>query len=201
MGESAAEPSDVSGAVAAADTVLFLTRSLEPRDREACIDLLAASGDDALFVSLAGLPEDRISSWRARTGDGAKFGVVIADDIRRSAAAVEGAPASERVRTVDDPSNLTRLGVELSNVLHDWADGDTDTALCFHSMTALLQYVDRKQAFRFLHVLSNHVRSVGATAHFHMDPAAHDETAIGTFASLVDATVERDDGGWSIRSR
>jgi hypothetical protein len=62
--------------------------------------------------------------------------------------------------------------------------------VCFGSLTKLLQYVDLKTAFRFLHVMTRQVKQVGAVAHFHIAPDAHDEQTLATIQSLFDRIVD-----------
>lgn len=84
---------------------------------------------------------------------------------------------------------------------HDIAThlGGASHTICFDSITPLLQYVDSKQAYRFLHTLGGHIQSANAVAHYHMDPVAHDEQSVALVTSLVDAVVEIEESGdWTI---
>jgi len=66
----------------------------------------------------------------------------------------------------------------------------------------MCQYVELETAYGFLHTIA--VRfpyAADATAHFHMDPAAHDESTVDLFASLCDAVVGVGDDEPAVRIR
>lgn len=69
--------------------------------------------------------------------------------------------------------------------------------MCFHSITALLQYADLSCVFRFLHVLTRHVDTVDGVAHYHIDPTAHDAQTLATIETLFDTVIEYEDGDWT----
>jgi hypothetical protein len=148
-----------------------------------------------------------MEDWKRRVGPEhpARTSFVTADDGMRSAAA--GAPAGAAlpgnmtVNTVSSPSDLTGLGMHISEQLSEW-DGDGNRiVLDFDSLTTLLEYAPRESVFKFMHVLKGRVDSADAVAHYHMDPAAHEPQEISTFKSLMDAVIEVEDGEWSVASR
>jgi hypothetical protein len=98
------------------------------------------------------------------------------------------------VTRVGDPSDLTRLGITVSRLLAE-SDGEEPPVACVHSLTELLQYVDRRRLFRFLHLLKNRIDSVEANAHYHMDPSAHDPQVVSVFESLFDVVVRVEENG------
>lgn len=102
-----------------------------------------------------------------------------------------------RMETVEDPGDVRQLGIVLSRALERWeaASGTTvpDHAhLCFDSVTALLEHVDERQAFQFLHILTRRVEAAGAVAHYHLDPEACGERTVATLSPLFDDVVEVD---------
>lgn len=92
------------------------------------------------------------------------------------------------VERVSSPSNLTEIGVALSRHLHDM-EGER-IVVCVRSLTALLQYVDGKQAYQFLNALTNQLASAGALAHYHLEPSAHDDQVVTTLSALFGAVIE-----------
>jgi hypothetical protein len=129
--------------------------------------------------------------------------VVLAGEATRSAAgaaSLDDGP-SPRITTVSSPGDLTGLGIEISEQLEAWADDGNQTVVCFHTLTTLFQYVDLEPAFQFLHVLTSRVRIADARAHYHVDPAAHDERELNTMRTLFDAVVAPSDDGWTVRTR
>ena len=105
------------------------------------------------------------------------------------------------VTAIEEPGDLTGLAMRMDDRFEEWrqsAAEDTHRAVCFGSLTTLLQFVDLETAFRFLHVMTRQVAQVGAVAHFHIAPDAHDEQTLATIKSLFDFVVEAgasEDGG------
>lgn len=94
------------------------------------------------------------------------------------------------VETVPDPSNLTRLGVAITEFLSDCDDAET-LHLCLSSLTVLLQYAGVEQVSQFLHALSGQVVDHDAVAYAPIDPGAHDERTLRTLMQFCDVTVDR----------
>ncbi len=76
-----------------------------------------------------------------------------------------------------------------------WAKNQNQTVICFHSLTALIQYADLQRVFRFLHVLTARIDLIDAVAHFHMDPGAHDAQTRNTLVQLFDAVINIGEDG------
>lgn len=185
--------------------VLLLAPALNAWADEVCVDLLTLSSpsrERILWVTFTQSPEDRLDHWRAYAGSQAPVagGIVAVDSQHRS---LDTEPASEvelgdvaiAVEFVSSPGNLTGIGIEVVDFLEEWADADEPIAVCVHSLTPLLQYVDLKQAYKFLHVFTGRITAADAVAHYHMDPTAHDDQTVNTIKSLFDAVVEVGDDG------
>lgn len=104
-------------------------------------------------------------------------------------------PNQPVIDTVSSPADLTGIGIKITEYLRafentQYGDGPGPTAICFDSLTALLQYTTEERAFRFLHTLTMWVRQSNATAHYHIDPTAHDTQTIATLEPLFDATLD-----------
>ncbi|UIP00771.1 hypothetical protein Hbl1158_05270 [Halobaculum sp. CBA1158] len=84
------------------------------------------------------------------------------------------------------PQDLTGLCMKWQDALEE-ARGRGDLFVAFDSVTALLQYVDLREAYRFLHTLVAGVHQAGARAQFYLDPDAHDEQTVSTVQGLFDA--------------
>lgn len=191
-----------------ARNVLLLAPPLDDRSDAVCGALLGAAeptATDLVFVTLARSPDDRIDRWRRAAGGAvpAKVGVVAATESDRATTARGSSDGVDGpiVGSVRSPGDLTGLGIELSDRLEAWADDGNRTLLCFHTLTTLLQYVDLQTAYQFLHVLTARVSDADARAHYHADPAAHDERALNTLRTLFDAVVEREGDGWVVETR
>ena len=204
---------ELATTLSGANNVLVLVPTMDSRDGEVCSSLLTVErpeSTDVVSVTVAQSPDDRLESWRAHVGADLpdRMGIVdVGGTARSAAAATVTAPKSVgggvTIEPVADPGDLTSLGIRISGFLADWEDGDNRIALCFHSLTPLLQYVDVQRLFRFLHVLTGRVAAVDGVAHFHIDPTAHDDRTINTIKTLFNAVVEVTDDadGWSVTSR
>lgn len=178
-----------------AENVLVLSSGSDGRSDRACAGHLHVPGGDAeavIFVSITESPARRVQVLRnhARRPP-ARVGVICAGEARRGDL---DTPQGVAVRTVENPADLARLGVGISDALSSWAD-QHPTTVCFHSLTALLQFVELSRVFRFLYTLGGRVAASGARAHYHLDPDALDEQAVATLRPLFDVVVEVDDDG------
>ncbi|MDZ7702775.1 MAG: hypothetical protein U5J98_12340 [Halobacteriales archaeon] len=138
----------------------------------------------------------------------ANLGFLVVGENVRSAAAVQpgGGPGLDEVGptvlSVSSPGDLTGIGIKIGEFLEAWADDGHELVLCFHTLTTFLQYADLRSVYQFVHSLTGRVRVAGGTAHYHLDPTAHDERTVNTLLALFDAVVEREPGGqWAVRRR
>jgi hypothetical protein len=187
------------------ETVLLLSPTNAPAGEERCVDLLTVAEPDRenlLLVTVTGSADDRLDAWRLHAGERLprRTAVLSVGESTRSAAVGGGGEShlpgtGVSVETVSNPGDLTGVGMRLSERLRTWADSDGRTVVCFHSIDPLLQYVDLSRLFRFLHVLTGRLRTIGAVAHFHLDPSAHDPQTVDTLLHLFDAAVEVDEDG------
>ncbi|MFC7132360.1 MULTISPECIES: DUF7504 family protein [Salinibaculum] len=151
--------------------------------REVCQSLLAeqVAAPSVLFVSYTQRPAACVDRWE-RTGETARnLGVITVGDGTADLDREDVVTAN-----VSTPSDLTGLGIELSQFLSEW---EAPVVVCFDSLTSMLQYVSFETAYEFLHAVTGQVQAADALAHFHIDPSAHDETAVAGITSLVDARV------------
>ena len=188
--------------------VLCRAPALSGGATEVCPHVGPGGDRNLLLVSLSGNPDRRLEAWRRRGALPEKVAVLSAEQAR-GAVSADGAststtgPGGSTVTTtaVSDPSDLTGVGIKVNQCLSAWEDDGARTDVCFDAVTTLLQYVDTRRAFRFLHVLSRRVRSVGALAHYHIDPGAHDEQTLATIEGVFSDVYEFDEatGSWSRR--
>ena len=186
--------------------VLLLSPALEPAGRQACGALSTGSrstGRDVLVVTFTDTPDDVIQRLRSQVTATApsKIGIISVGDSTRSATATDGGGPTGPVAisTLSSPGDLTGMGITITEQLSDWVGDGNQIAICFDSLSMLLQYADIDRAFRFLHVITGRLRSVDAIAHFHMDPTVHDERSLNTIKTLFDTAVEfEDDGSWHV---
>ncbi|TKX71198.1 MULTISPECIES: hypothetical protein [Halorubrum] len=99
------------------------------------------------------------------------------------------------VTQINNPNDITRLGIVVSRVTQGWSTDDRDIRVCYDSLNILLNYRDVKNAFRFLHVFLSTFTKTDAVAHFHADPLEGDPQAINTLKPLFDEVVSIDSTG------
>lgn len=200
-----AEAEDLGEAVGDASNVLLLAPTFAPGREKWCTALLDHAADESGAVLYVGdvVPGDVVDSWRGRESSPERLVLVVLGDTRSSGetpATIGGTEVG--IRTVETPGNLTKIGVELNEVLTDSAEQGLDVTVCFDSLTPLIKYSDVEKVYRFLHVLSSQVKATGAQAHYHLDPGAHDETDVNLLVTMVDAVVKPGgDGTVEVRTR
>ncbi len=205
MAERAGQDDDTPDLSALADVsnVLLLVPSLGNRGRQACLKLLTRtppSETNVLTVTYTNTGREWVNFWQDHAGTPPVRGGVV------TAGQGEGTVdnPSWAVKTVENPSDLTGIGIELSELLSTMAkaaDDDEEIAFCFDSVTSLLQYADLQRAFRFLHVVTGRVKTVDGTGYYRLDPDAHDRQTLATLKGLFDAVVEVDeDDNWSVQT-
>ncbi|WP_245180640.1 DUF835 domain-containing protein [Haloarcula amylovorans] len=187
--------------VAAAATTLVSAPSMSGEDGGGgvCTDLLGRANSETtiLWVTYTQTPSACVETYRETTHstDATPSLSVIAVGDTGTDADLSGEAVT--VQTVSTPGDLTGLGITLSQSLseHD------DVIVCFDSLTALLQYVDVATVYEFLHAVTGQLYAADASAHFHIDPRAHDRQTVDALASLFDAVVECHDGERTVRTR
>jgi len=177
--------------------VLLSAPSLGAAGNEACDSLLtetAPSETNILVITFTDTPEEWVEDWMDSVGVSPVRGGIVS--IGQADAAVDD--PSWAVKTIENPSDLTGIGIELSELLSGMAtaaDEDEHLVVCFDSITSLLQYADLQRAFRFLHVVTGRVKTAGGVGHYHLDPEAHDRQTLATLKGLFDAVVNVDEDG------
>lgn len=143
-------------------------------------------------------PDEWMKEWLRRIGTRpADLRIVSVGDSTRSAAARAGTGespgsiglgAGATIRPVEDPSNVTELGITINECLTEDGEGER-TALYFDSVSALLQWVDIEYAVQFLEILSGRLRRNDRAGVFLVRPDAHDDDTFRTLESVFDTVV------------
>lgn len=191
--------------VGSAANVLLLAPTMHAETSTGCGTLLGAGeppGDALLSVLTVESPDDILRIWQTHVAEQppemAAFVLLGGQQSTREASTDD----TRIVHPVKSPSNLTDLGVATSTYLADWNAEDRSIACCFQSITTLLQYVEGRVVYRFLHQFTQQITAVDGVAHYHLDPAAVEPPIVNTLLTLFDAVVELDDDdAWSIRTR
>ncbi|GAB3419892.1 hypothetical protein GCM10027435_21860 [Haloparvum alkalitolerans] len=173
------------------------------RKSAACSRLLGNSRDrprHVLGVTYGTAP----SRWHAQVvgetaGNVADSAVISVGDLTRAAASGSdpdaGPPGVPSVRTIGEPTDLVGLGLELEDQLTAWEGSDAEAVVCLDSVTDLLAHVDAESARRFLNRLTEVVAASDARAHYHFDPASHDDRTVAAVRSVFETELDlREDG-------
>jgi hypothetical protein len=179
-----------------AATTLVFAPPVSGAGGETCSELLWPESDSptVLWITYTRSPSACVDAYRNHGGSASALSVITVGD---TPAADDPLLSDVVTDTVATPSDLTGLGIKLSQFL---AEHD-DVALCFDSLTALLQHVDVETVYEFLHAVTGQLYAADARAHFHLDPTAHDRETVDALASLFDAVVTASDGGRDVRMR
>lgn len=171
---------------------LVMAPSLSGEKRSTCLSLLDAAPIerlDVLRVSYSSSPEELVEEWHDANGDlPGRLGIVVVGDTVGVGQTDADLPENTFV-TRANPNDITGLGMRLNNYLAD-LEPDTQLAVCFDSLTELLQFTDVQSAFKFLHMFANQLRDVDAVGHFHIDPGAHDDQTISRLKPVFDDAVD-----------
>ena len=153
------------------------------------------SETNLLVISYRESPDKWVGDWQTHVGTTpANLGFVHVGEVARSAAAPSpGAPCNTSpplCAAVSDPTDLTGLGIQISEYLKEWTATDNQITVYFDSLSVLLQFCDLDRVYRFLHVLSGRITSVNGHAYYRLDPDAHDTQTISTIQNLMDDVLE-----------
>lgn len=185
------EDERVSVDLSGVSNALLLAPSLGEQGKHARYTLISQTPPDetnVLAITYTNTPQEWVDGWMAHIdGTPVRGGIV---SIGQAETSVEG--STWAAKTVENPADLTGIGIELSELLSGMAtaaDEDEHITVCFHSITSLLQYADLQRAFRFLHVVTGRVKTVGGVGYYHLDPEAHDRQTLATLKGLFDAVI------------
>ncbi|MFB6131010.1 MAG: hypothetical protein ABEJ28_09345 [Salinigranum sp.] len=194
-----------------ATATLLVVPSISPADKTVCTDLLVRGTEEppnVLHVDFVRTPRERVRDWQLSDSHPADLAILHVDTYTRGADAGAEAGAdtyselSPVVETIQNPSDLTGLGVALTKCLERWEDDERPGRVCFHSISALLHYVDLSAAFQFLNVVRGQLARADVTGHFHVQPGAHGDKTLNKLYPLFDAIVEVDvDGDVEVTAR
>lgn len=183
----------------------------DERDTTACLDLLTAESpatERLLIVSVTETIGKTHRRWDDHVGEHPVSFAVVSASFAENAPGT-GAPGADisgpestaqangeethagwlTTHHVDDPGDLTGLGVTISNQLAEWDEEDEQVVVCFRSLTTTLQYVSTEELVRFLGELRKHLEAAGAIAHFHVDPEAVGAQTLAAVRSVMDGAV------------
>ncbi|WP_371191420.1 DUF7504 family protein [Halorubrum miltondacostae] len=173
--------------------VLIQSESRSDRTQNGCHELLFGREEN---------PDPHLLLIRYQQVDGEQLERIASEGHQIHVIAVGYAqsvpPAAERTVTVtqiNNPNDITRLGIVVSRITQGWSDDGREIRVCYGSLNVLLNYRDVKNVFRFLHVFLSTFTKADAVAHFHADPLEGDPQAINTLKPLFDEVISMDSTG------
>lgn len=184
-----------------ASNVLLVGPTGVPVEHDICSQLCDIDTDGQrrrLLITTEQSADERLDALRPYTDE--PFDettiIVVGDQVRSNDSSD---PSTQQIgeetvviEALHDPMDLTRLGVLINKYL---GKDETPPVICFHTLNGILQFVGIEKMFRFLHILQARVRSVGAQAHYQIDPGSVEEQSVSTLRSLFDFTIWYDEDG------
>lgn len=180
-----------------AANILVLGPTETPAEHDVCTTLTTGETPEQthrILVTTDSSPNERLRLLRGYGSTEYEETVIIGvgDQARSSGTDAETlAGKGLTIDSISNPADLTALGLRINTHLSE----DQPTALCFHSLSGLIQSVQTQKVFRFLHVLKGRVQSTGTRAHYHLDPARTDRETIYTIKPIFDFMVEVEEDG------
>lgn len=137
-----------------------------------------AGADDALLVTTTR------SAERQLEGTGLDVGSLSIVDCTPTDA------SGPRVMNVNTPADLTGISMPISRFL----DGAARPRLAVDSISSILMYAEKAPVFRFLSVLTGHVRQSDGLGLYTLDEGCHDHETVATIEQLFDGRIELREG-------
>lgn len=151
-------------------------------------EFLAGAGDASIAVSTKHDAERLRADVSAAGGPSeGRFGVVDCVSQQRDLGAVTD---SATTKYVPSPENLTRVGVQFTQLFDDFHGEYADVHVGLHSLSGFLMYSDVQRVYRFLQVLTGKVSGAGWTGAAVVDPGMFDDQTVFTLQDLFDGVVE-----------
>lgn len=97
-----------------------------------------------------------------------------------------GEPAVPGDTTVGSPGDLTGIAMAASKFVTDAAE----PVVAIDSVSTLLMYADTAPVFRFLNVMTGHVRQSAGTGLYTVDTGSHPPVELSTLAELFDGSID-----------
>lgn len=160
----------------------------------------AERGEGVVVVTTGESGPAAVASVVDRATDADPHRIVAVDtrsNSERTDASASRTAADETIFHADSPSDMTGIGVGITNGIERLAETGTQRGrLGVVSLSTMLAYSDRETVFKFCHVLASRLESVGYVGLFSVDAAAHDDQTIQVLKQAFDGVVElRERGG------
>ena len=147
------------------------------------------NGEGVVIVSTTDSADKTVESLADIVGDIDDLPVGVVDCVTQQ----QGAD-TQNTRTVkyaSSPVDMTGIGIQLSELLEDFYErrGLQSNRVLLQSISTLLMYSDLQTVFRFLHVFTGRIASVGGLGLYTIDPTTHDDQEMNTLKQLFDGVI------------
>ena len=99
-------------------------------------------------------------------------------------------PDNENIKMASSPVDLTGIGVKISQFFDEFLKKKNIEKIQLHvnSVSAILMYSNIQTVFRFLHVFTGRIKSIGGLGIYMIESGMHDDQAIATLKQLFDGS-------------
>jgi len=118
-----------------------------------------------------------------------KVGASVPGDMSVAELSGDGMDESIETHQISDQTDLSRLGILITQVLDNWQNPDQNTVCSVHTLQAFLQYLSPQKVFQFLYTLSRRLQSADIETTYLMTPSDGDRT-INTLRPIFDTVIE-----------
>lgn len=92
---------------------------------------------------------------------------------------------------VSSPNDLTGISIGTAKLFEQFKNhGVSDIRYGLISISTLLQYMESRKVFKFLHVYTKRIESTGALGIYTLDTDSHDQQVVNTITGQFDGVVE-----------
>ena len=173
-------------------TVLVQCSSQDDRKHDARRDLLGvteASDRNVLLIQYRAMSTDRL----AAIAEAAQRVKVIT--VGCSQTVPNTVSDTVEVVNINNPNDVTRLGILSTKTLDDWQPLDGEVAVSLDPLDVLFRYKSVEGTFRFLHIFLGKLSAGGAVSSFFVNPSASNPQDVNTLKPLFDHILNVDAAG------
>jgi len=152
----------------------------------------------AIFISTKDTGENILDWFNANNMeiDPSKFGIV--DCVSRTLGMDAYVEDTENIKRVSSPFDLTGISVKVNEFLEYFWKEQNIKSICIvvESLSTLLMYSNVLTVFRFLHVFTSRIKSVGATCLYVLEEGMHEPQIMATLKQFFQGVVAlQEEGG------
>jgi len=118
-----------------------------------------------------------------------KVGASVPGDMSVAELSGDGMDESIETHQISDQTDLSRLGILITQVLDNWQNPDQNTVCSVHTLQAFLQYLSPQKVFQFLYTLSRRLQSADIETTYLLTPSDGDRT-VNTLRPIFDTVIE-----------